>query len=269
MVNLIDLLQQRIEIFRLEQRYTKRRNRRSTFVSDALYVDGEYIYSPTSSPSTSSYSAKCSAAGNSDSEASEAGSKESDTASKEVKASRRLSRMGLDRMDWRRGREEKQAREQARVSVREVKWDSSVRAWELARRRWNGIVRGVYTSTIPYLQGMMCYDFFLGRAWARLDYGLLHWTFTLACYSGLLSFLCIPLNLWRYVSGVVPKASSLFNYSLHAILHAIHMLLPLKLMVTIINSPSELRSDIDIPMSIPKQPIHTVNLTVKRRHGIV
>lgn len=32
-----------IEIFRLEQRYTRRKNR-SGFVSDAQYVDGEYVY---------------------------------------------------------------------------------------------------------------------------------------------------------------------------------------------------------------------------------
>lgn len=81
-------------------------------------MDGEYIYSPTSS-----YSAKCSA-GNSDSEA-EASQREVDNGSKESKGSRRLSKMGLDRMDWRRGREDKR---QSRVSVREVKWDSSVRA---------------------------------------------------------------------------------------------------------------------------------------------
>ena len=118
MVNLFDLLQQKIEIFRLEQRYTKRRHRRSTFVSEAQYVDGEYIYSPTST-----YSAKCSAGG-SDSEI-EVQDRVSEVAGKEVKASRRMSKMGLDKMDWRKGREEKR---QSRVSVRELKWDSSVRA---------------------------------------------------------------------------------------------------------------------------------------------
>jgi hypothetical protein len=49
-MGLIDKISARIELFRLEQRYTKRRNRRSTFFSDAIYVDGEYIYqnpSPT------------------------------------------------------------------------------------------------------------------------------------------------------------------------------------------------------------------------------
>jgi hypothetical protein len=118
MVNLFDLLHQKIEIFRLEQRYTKRRNRRSTFVSEAQYVDGEYIYSPTSS-----YSAKCST-GSSDNEA-EGKERESDIGSKESKGSRRLSKMGLDKMDWRRGREDKR---QSRVSVREVKWDGGVRS---------------------------------------------------------------------------------------------------------------------------------------------
>jgi len=47
-MNLIDLIHAKLELFRLEQRYTKRRNRRSTFVSDAQYVDGEYVYAPSS-----------------------------------------------------------------------------------------------------------------------------------------------------------------------------------------------------------------------------
>ena len=42
--NIFDLLQQKLELFRLEQKYTRSRNRRSTFVSEAQYVDGEYIY---------------------------------------------------------------------------------------------------------------------------------------------------------------------------------------------------------------------------------
>jgi len=116
MVNLFDLLQQKIELFRLEQRYTRRRNRRSTFVSEAQYIDGEYIYSPTST-----YSAKCSA-GSSDSEAE---GKDSDNGSKESKSSRRLSKMGLEKMDWRKGRDVD--KRQSRVSVREVKWDGGMR----------------------------------------------------------------------------------------------------------------------------------------------
>jgi len=104
-MNLLDLLQSKLELFRLEQRYIRRRNRRSTFVSEAQYVDGEYIYSPTSS-----YSTKCSG-GNSDSE------KESEKGG----GSRRLSKMG---MDWRKGGDKRQSR----VSVREVRWDGGVRA---------------------------------------------------------------------------------------------------------------------------------------------
>lgn len=118
MVSLIDLLQQKIEIFRLEQRYTKRRNRRSTFVSEAQYVDGEYIYSPTSS----NYSAKCSA-GSSDSEGDSRDENAGGKSKADAKGSRRLSKMAAD---WRRGRGREDKR-QPRVSVREVKWDSDVR----------------------------------------------------------------------------------------------------------------------------------------------
>ncbi|KAJ0160096.1 hypothetical protein CTA2_8575 [Colletotrichum tanaceti] len=51
---IIERIQQKIELFRLEQRYTRRRNRRSTFVSNAVYVDGEYVYqTPTSTGSSS------------------------------------------------------------------------------------------------------------------------------------------------------------------------------------------------------------------------
>jgi hypothetical protein len=38
-----------LELYRLEQRYT-RREKRTTFISDAQYVDGEYVY--TSAPSS-------------------------------------------------------------------------------------------------------------------------------------------------------------------------------------------------------------------------
>ncbi|KAF2012176.1 hypothetical protein BU24DRAFT_465741 [Aaosphaeria arxii CBS 175.79] len=50
----IEKLQAKLELYRLEQRYT-RREKRTTFISDAQYVDGEYIYasSPTSSKSMS------------------------------------------------------------------------------------------------------------------------------------------------------------------------------------------------------------------------
>lgn len=109
-MHLLDLINSKLELFRLEQRYTRRRNRRSTFVSEAQYVDGEYIYSPTST--------KFSAAGSSDSD------EATEVVTKETKASRRLSKMGLDKMDWRKGKEEKR---QSQVHVREVKWDKGVR----------------------------------------------------------------------------------------------------------------------------------------------
>jgi hypothetical protein len=99
MVSLVDLLHSKLELFRLEQRYTRRRNRRSTFVSEAQYVDGEYIYSPTSAKFST---------GSSDSE---------EERSKESKGSKRMSRLGLDKMgEWRKGREERTPK----VSVREV-----------------------------------------------------------------------------------------------------------------------------------------------------
>lgn len=60
-MKIIDLFNSKLELFRLEQRYTKRRNRRSTFVSEAVYVDGEYIYAtPPASPSSSSAASKTS-----------------------------------------------------------------------------------------------------------------------------------------------------------------------------------------------------------------
>ncbi|KAK0649248.1 hypothetical protein B0T16DRAFT_127937 [Cercophora newfieldiana] len=56
-MGLIDRIQAKIELFRLEQRYTRRRHRRSTFVSNAIYVDGEYIYnSPNTTGSSSNTS---------------------------------------------------------------------------------------------------------------------------------------------------------------------------------------------------------------------
>jgi hypothetical protein len=51
--SLIDRIQAKLELFRLEQRYTRRRNRRSTFQSNAIYVDGEYVYqTPTTTGSS-------------------------------------------------------------------------------------------------------------------------------------------------------------------------------------------------------------------------
>ncbi|TLS23248.1 uncharacterized protein PpBr36_06482 [Pyricularia pennisetigena] len=53
---ILERIQAKIELFRLEQRYTKRRNRRSTFVSNAMYVDGEYIYNTPASTGSSTNS---------------------------------------------------------------------------------------------------------------------------------------------------------------------------------------------------------------------
>lgn len=50
----IDKIQAKFELWRLEQRYTRRRHRRSTFVSNAIYVDGEYVYQTPNSTGSSS-----------------------------------------------------------------------------------------------------------------------------------------------------------------------------------------------------------------------
>ena len=55
--SLFERIQAKIELFRLEQRYIRHRHRRSTFVSNAIYVDGEYIYNTpnTTGSSQNSY----------------------------------------------------------------------------------------------------------------------------------------------------------------------------------------------------------------------
>ncbi|KAF2760169.1 hypothetical protein EJ05DRAFT_498135 [Pseudovirgaria hyperparasitica] len=53
-----DKLQAKLEYYRLEQRYT-RRSKRTTFISEAHYIDGEYVYGPTSPTSyRSSFSSR-------------------------------------------------------------------------------------------------------------------------------------------------------------------------------------------------------------------
>ncbi|KAI1184762.1 hypothetical protein F5B17DRAFT_433245 [Nemania serpens] len=49
-------IQSKIEIYRLEKRYTRNRQRRSTFISNAMYVDGEYVYQTPSSTGSSTNS---------------------------------------------------------------------------------------------------------------------------------------------------------------------------------------------------------------------
>ncbi|KAL1888296.1 hypothetical protein Cpir12675_006232 [Ceratocystis pirilliformis] len=43
-MGIIDRIQAKLELMRLEKRYTRRRHRRSTFQTNAVYVDGEYIH---------------------------------------------------------------------------------------------------------------------------------------------------------------------------------------------------------------------------------
>ncbi|TAQ89843.1 hypothetical protein B7494_g1802 [Chlorociboria aeruginascens] len=88
-MNLFDRLHQKLELFRLEQRYTRRRNR-CTFISAAQYVDGEYIYSASPSYSTNGYTAS------SDGEVSEKNVAKQKEETKETKTKKRASRMNMD-----------------------------------------------------------------------------------------------------------------------------------------------------------------------------
>ncbi|KAK4119857.1 hypothetical protein N657DRAFT_581039 [Parathielavia appendiculata] len=96
-LNIIDRIQAKIELFRLEQRYTRRRHRRSTFVSNAIYVDGEYIYqSPNatgSSANTSRTASTQNTTATSSSPSSTAEYTASATASKQQKRLNRWSSM--------------------------------------------------------------------------------------------------------------------------------------------------------------------------------
>ncbi|TKA72906.1 hypothetical protein B0A55_05351 [Friedmanniomyces simplex] len=60
-MGLLDSLRAKYDLYRLEQRYT-RRDKRTTFASGASYVDGEYIYNPSSSSSSSAASSPTSSA---------------------------------------------------------------------------------------------------------------------------------------------------------------------------------------------------------------
>ncbi|KAI1440326.1 hypothetical protein F5Y02DRAFT_423113 [Annulohypoxylon stygium] len=61
MPSLFQKIQAKIELFRLEQRYTRNRHRRSAFISNAIYVDGEYIYQTPNNTGSSTNSASTSA----------------------------------------------------------------------------------------------------------------------------------------------------------------------------------------------------------------
>ncbi|CCE29854.1 uncharacterized protein CPUR_03702 [Claviceps purpurea 20.1] len=51
--SILHRIQAKLELFRLEQRYTRRRNRRSTFQTNAIYVDGEYVFQTPNSTGSS------------------------------------------------------------------------------------------------------------------------------------------------------------------------------------------------------------------------
>ncbi|POS82975.1 L30e-like protein [Erysiphe pulchra] len=57
-MNLFERLHQKMEVFRLERRYTCQRQQRTTFVSNAQYVNGEYVLSPQKSKQPQSFKAK-------------------------------------------------------------------------------------------------------------------------------------------------------------------------------------------------------------------
>ncbi|KAI0129048.1 hypothetical protein BJ170DRAFT_358066 [Xylariales sp. AK1849] len=56
MPSIFQKIQAKFELYRLEQRYTRNRNRRSTFISNAVYVDGEYVYNTPSTTGSSTHS---------------------------------------------------------------------------------------------------------------------------------------------------------------------------------------------------------------------
>lgn len=57
MPSIFQKIQAKLELYRLEQRYTRNRNRRSTFISNAVYVDGEYVYNTPNTTGSSKSSA--------------------------------------------------------------------------------------------------------------------------------------------------------------------------------------------------------------------
>ncbi|KAJ5454683.1 uncharacterized protein N7458_005639 [Penicillium daleae] len=54
-MGLIDKLQAKLELYRLEQRYARRKHR-STFSQGAQYVDGEYVFTTGTNSPTSTVS---------------------------------------------------------------------------------------------------------------------------------------------------------------------------------------------------------------------
>jgi hypothetical protein len=119
-MGLLDLLHSKLELFRLEQRYTKRRHRRSTFVSDAVYVDGEYVYASSNTTGSSSRSAQ-----SSQSEQSRGGAVAfaSDDGAGAAQQERRQQRRWSGNWGM-KGREEKR---RSMAPVHEVRWEDERR----------------------------------------------------------------------------------------------------------------------------------------------
>jgi len=118
MVNLIDKIHAKLELFRLEQRYTRRRNRRSTFVSEAQYIDGEYVYNVPSKWSGSS------SGGSSESRN---GSGRGDDSIREESHSTETTATGPASAPQQTETERKRSR-LSRISIREMKWDGGIRS---------------------------------------------------------------------------------------------------------------------------------------------
>lgn len=62
-MGLLDKLQAKLELYRLEQKYTQRKNR-STFTTGAQYRDGEYVFNDASSPVSQTSTGSSSRKGN-------------------------------------------------------------------------------------------------------------------------------------------------------------------------------------------------------------
>jgi hypothetical protein len=115
-LNLLDRIQAKLELFRLEQRYT-RRHRRSTFVSNAIYVDGEYIYNTPNTTGSSTNSQNSAAPSRTQTTVeSPSQSEQSSTSAADEKARKRMhrwssmpgfgssSKQSPTTEDWRMGR---------------------------------------------------------------------------------------------------------------------------------------------------------------------
>ena len=121
MPSLIEKLQAKLELFRLEQRYTRNRHRRSTFISNAVYKDGEYIYQ---TPNTTGSST------NSNNSASTASSPWSPNASATV---------GIEEEPNEERHSQSYGRENARRSLEERKPEPRARNERKKMNRWSSM----------------------------------------------------------------------------------------------------------------------------------